>query len=129
MFNSLLKLLFMITLLIALVGQAMSFHVMASHDDISGVQYTAPLHMPDYQSDDFKASEHKNALAEVDCCEIECCESECICPLNACASIVYLDSHLLLSKLMTLSESLLPFTIKETHFIAMSLYRPPIFIS
>lgn len=129
MFNLLLKLLFMITLLIAVVGQSMSVDFMVLHSDISKVQSTAQLHVPDYQSEDVKTPEHKNVPAEVDCCDVECCEDECICPLNACASLVYLDSHLLQSKLMALNESLLPFMIKETHFIATSRYRPPILIS
>jgi hypothetical protein len=121
MFKSLSKLLFMITILVAFLGQAMSYHVMAPHDDVSSVQSAALQHTFEYHDDGSKASDDDD-----DCCEVECCESECICPENACASFVFIDTNIPLSESVILSEPMLSFETKSTHFIATSLYRPPI---
>jgi hypothetical protein len=118
------KLLIIITILVAFVGQAMAYKFMAVNDTDSNLQSTAQLQIFDNNTFGEKSSENDD-----DCCEIECCESECICPANACTSNVYLDTNLSLSELVILSESMLSLQSKDTHFIASSLYRPPIFTS
>lgn len=122
MSKSLSKLLIIMTILIAFVGQAIAYHFMDVYDAHSNLQSTAQLQINDYYG--VKSSENDD-----DCCEIECCESECICPANACISPVFLDTKLSLSELVILSESMLSLQSKDTHFIASSLYRPPIFTS
>lgn len=124
MYKPLSKLLIIITILVAFVGQAMAYHFMAVNDTHSNLQSTAQLKVFDNDTYDGQSSENND-----DCCEIECCESECICPANACISPVYLDTNLSLSELVILSESMLSLQSKDTHFIASSLYRPPIFTS
>ncbi|MBU2971925.1 hypothetical protein KO527_21530 [Pseudoalteromonas sp. C2R02] len=102
----------------------MAYHFMAVNDTHSNLQSTAQMKVFDNDTYDGQSSENND-----DCCEIECCESECICPANACISPVYLDTNLSLSELVILSESMLSLQSKDTHFIASSLYRPPIFTS
>ncbi len=124
MFKPLLKLLSVATLLIAFIGQTMAFHFMASYGDFSDLQDKPQQQIVVSHSDDVNTTKDVD-----DCCDIECCENICICPANACASIVYLDSVLLLSAVVLLNESLLPMVIKDTYFIATSFYRPPISVS
>ena len=132
MYKPLSKLLIIITILVAFVGQAMAYHFMAVNDTHSNLQSTAQLQVFDNDTYDGQSSENNDGQSSEnndDCCEIECCESECICPANACISPVYLDTNLSLSELVILSESMLSLQSKDTHFIASSLYRPPIFTS
>lgn len=124
MYKPLSKLLIIITILVAFVGQAMAYHFMTVNDTDSDLHSTAQLQVFDNDTYDGQSSDNND-----DCCEIECCESECICPANACISPVYLDTNLSLSELVILSESMLSLQSKDTHFIASSLYRPPIFTS
>jgi len=126
MSKSLSKLLFMILLLVAFVGQTMAYSIMASYGSISEFQTSTQL-----QSSSTEHDEHSSAgsASDDDCCEVECCESECICPANACASMVYVDSYLPLSELAVITESLHLLSTQATFFIATSLFRPPIFTS
>lgn len=111
----------MITLLIAFLGKAMAYHSIASYDG------TSELHVKIQQQTFINDNGNSIASEKVDdCCEVECCENECICPVNTCASFVYLDNNLLSSDGVFLSESALSSEITGTHFIAASLYRPPI---
>lgn len=122
MFKPLPKLMFVITILVAFIGQTMAYHFMASYDD------TSELH-PKIQQQTFLNDDHNADTSVDDCCDVECCETECICPANACASFSYLDNNTYISELIILSEQQLSLTAKNTHFIATSLYRPPIFTS
>lgn len=118
------KLLLMITMLIAFVGQTMAYHFMASYDS----SFEQHIEIPQKTIINDNSSANPSESID-DCCEVECCESDCICPANACASIAYLDSRLLLSDIMVLSEPLLSLATKDTYFIASPFYRPPIFTS
>ncbi|PAJ72141.1 hypothetical protein CJF42_22815 [Pseudoalteromonas sp. NBT06-2] len=124
MLKPLSKLMLMITILVAFLGQTMSYHFMASYDGTSEFHTKIQQQTFVYDNDSSNTSESID-----DCCEVECCEIECICPANACASIAYLDNNIPISELLILSEPQLSLTTKGTHFIAKSLYRPPIFAS
>jgi len=124
MFKALSKLLFMMTLLVALLGQTMASHFIASNDDSFHFQTEIQQEMFVSYSNDSNTSQENE-----ECCKVECCETECICPANTCASVVFLDTNLPISTLVALSESMLPFERKAPHFIATSHYRPPIFTS
>jgi hypothetical protein len=126
MFKALSQLLFMIILLVAFVGQTMAYSLMASHDSISELQTSTQLQSSSTEHDEHSPAE---SSSENDCCDVECCESECICPANACASMVYLDSNLPISDLAVISEPLNLLSTQATLVIARSLYRPPIFTS
>ena len=147
MLKSLSKLLFMITLLVAFVGQAMAVHFVVPIEETLD-QHTKVLqvNVSSYTNNDAsnntnidannvintnttKVLEHKAEENEDDCCEVECCENECICPANSCASFMYLESSFYLSESILLTEPSLPSVIKATQFISASLYRPPIFTS
>ncbi|WP_042149971.1 hypothetical protein [Pseudoalteromonas sp. '520P1 No. 412'] len=122
MFKLLSKLLFIITIAVAFIGQTMAYHIMPSFDDMS------ELHTKVFQQA-VENNDHDMNTSDDDCCEIDCCETECICPANACASFTYLDNNTDISELVILSEQQLSLATKSTHFIANSLYRPPIFTS
>jgi hypothetical protein len=113
----------MILLLLVFVGQTMAYSMMASYGSISELQTSTQ-----FQSSSIEHASEGNA-SDDDCCDIECCESECICPANACASMVYLDSNLPLSNLAVITESLNLLSTQATFFIATSFFRPPIFTS
>lgn len=129
----------MITVLVAFTAQAITYHFMLPHDDASTWQPSSQAQLFDNQIESLNAqqgsSQQKLAVNDSasvkkgECCEVDCCENECICPANSCASTVYLKLNLPLIELVVLSESLLPLAIKQTHFIASLLHRPPIFIS
>ncbi len=147
MLKSLSKLLFMITLLVAFVGQAMAVHFVVPLEDtldqqtkVLQVNVTSDTNNDASNNTNKDANnvintntttvlEHKAEESEGDCCEVECCENECICPANSCASFMYLESSFYLSESILLTEPSLPSVIKATQFISASLYRPPIFTS
>ena len=141
MLKSLFKLLLMIIMLVAFVGQTVAYQFVASYDE-SSAQHTASekhtssehtdIQQPTPVNEVDSANNGNNAHTsetDDDCCYVECCESECICPANACASFAYLDNSLPLSEPVVLSEPLLSLVTKGTRFIARSLFRPPIFTS
>ena len=141
MLKSLSKLLLMITLLVAFVGQAMAVHfvvpleeTLEQHTKVVQVNVSSDTNNVTNTNINTNTNttvvlEHQAEESEDDCCEVECCENECICPANSCASFIYLQCSSYLSESVALTESLLPSVIKDTHFIATSLYRPPIFTS
>ena len=126
MFKLLSQLLFMIIILVAFVGQITAYSLMASFDSISELQTSTQLQSSSTEHNEYSSAEN---TSEDDCCDVECCESECICPANACASMVYLDSNLPLSNLAVIGESLNLLSTQAALVIARSLYRPPIFTS
>jgi hypothetical protein len=126
MFNPLSKLLFMIILLVAFVGQTMAYSLMTSYDSISELKTRTQSQAVNTGHDEYMSAEN---TSEDDCCDVECCESECICPANACGSMVYLHSNLLLSDSVVISESLNLLSTQAALVIKRSLYRPPIFTS
>ena len=123
MSKSLSQLLFTILLLFVFVGQTVTYSIMASNDSIYELQTSTQV-----QSSS-TAHLSTGSDSDDDCCDVECCESECICPANACVSMVYLDSTLLLPDLIVITESLNLLSTQATYFIATSLFRPPIFPS
>ncbi|MEP1445750.1 MAG: hypothetical protein ABJK37_06520 [Paraglaciecola sp.] len=137
MFTPLSKLLIMITLLVAFVGQSMAYHFVPPDEgstssqtvDGEASQQTKGNKLNDSLQNSLDGA---NTLASEDvddCCDIDCCEGECFCPANACASMVYVDNTLTFSKLILNSELALPFVQAFPQYIASSLYRPPIFTS
>jgi hypothetical protein len=126
MLNTLSKLLFMIILLVAFVGQTMAYSLMTSYDSISELKTRTQSQAVNTGHDEYMSAEN---TSEDDCCDVECCESECICPANACGSMVYLHSNLLLSDSVVISESLNLLSTQAALVIKRSLYRPPIFTS
>lgn len=116
------KLLLIITMLVAFMGQTMAYHFIALNEITSEKQTNVQL------SNFVENNDNSNASVD-DCCQVECCESECICPANVCTSSAYIDNRLSMSDIIFLSEPLLSLATKGTHFIATSLYRPPIFTS
>lgn len=126
MFKSLSQLLFTTILFVAFIGQTMAYSLIVSDDRISVLQTNTQT-----QSYSTEYDEHSSeaSASEDDCCSVECCENECICPANACASVVYLDSNLSLSDQAVVSESLISFFTQAKCFISPPLYRPPIFTS
>ncbi|MGB1197457.1 MAG: hypothetical protein ACPG46_00320 [Thalassotalea sp.] len=130
-----------------IAGQTAAYSFMVSHNDISNLQALSQAPSQVFStalSQDIKqqtsVSAHLNSTVKAianakaseiadNCCDVECCEGECICPANTCASALYVNMAFLQSIFTMLSESTLGLTQKQPHFIASSLYRPPIFIS
>lgn len=129
MFNSPSKLLLTMILLLAFVGQSMASHFVMPIDEHSRLQTETQEQVPVSAHDNSDTSDTSGSVEDDECCEVECCESECICPANACASMVYLDTSLLFSGGELLSEPLLLAATKGTYYFSTPLYRPPIFTS
>ena len=151
MHKPLIKFLLMISVLFSYVGQTMAYHVIAMGDgtlEQSALSKSTNNKQQANNQPQENIKQQTNAKQQTnialltqdthsenqsesvdDCCDVECCESECICPSNTCAANAYLLSSLPLSDFVLLSESLLLLKGQASHFIASSLYRPPIFTS
>ncbi|WP_133471684.1 hypothetical protein [Paraglaciecola marina] len=123
MFKPLSKLLIITSLLIAFVGQAMGSYVVTFDDARTNQQVNTQ------QLDADEAGDNHGITEKDDCCDVDCCEDQCFCPANACVAMIYLDNTVTQSCLKLISEFALPYTQKSPHYIATSLYRPPIFTS
>lgn len=155
MFKPLSKLLLLIALLVAFVGQSMAYHFIGfddvnlsvnaevqTLDDGSNLPLKRTLQTKNSQETENSQQQEQaplqndsfddNVVAsdEVDdCCDIDCCDGECFCPANACSSLAFLDNTLGYSKIVVANELVLPFVHASPQYIVTSLYRPPIFTS
>lgn len=130
MYKSLSKLLIMMTILVAFVGQAMASHFLTFDD----ANVNQQVNIQQQSAVEFDKNNDAKATADTsndvdDCCDTDCCEGECFCPANACVSMVYLNNSLDQSSLILINEFALATTQKNPQNIVSSLYRPPIFTS
>ena len=126
MFKLITNLITVITLMVALIGQAFAYtsmvcemdgHQMPSHEQvIKQNSHSMKMDMPGVTK-----SEMDEMGSGMDCCEIEC-----TCPANACMSLVLLSEQ---------DEALMPQIINDKILLSSttqlvskpnSLYRPPI---
>lgn len=118
MYNPLSKLVLMISLLVALVGQTMAF-------DFVGSKVSASI---------IEAAEHQTvALSDGnlstdtdDCCDTQCCENDCICPDNACTTFVFITLRLNVPYRLHTHDLDIGLTHRYTGRHVPPLERPPI---
>lgn len=116
MFKPLSKVLVVVAMLIAFVGQALAYTAMSC--EMSSGSHESHMNMNMDHGDMNKSS---NGQSE------DCCDVECICPANACSSTTVLNSSIDSTDIQIFSESVAALQSKQPHSISTSLYRPPIF--
>ena len=108
------KLLIMMTILVAFVGQALASPFFVSDDDIIITQSITLESQNEYQQ------------GADDCCDTDCCENDCICPENACATFAYIPVNPIASELIRFGGPVRSTPTPDIHSIVTSFYRPPI---
>ena len=116
MFKPLSKVLVVVAMLIAFVGQAFVYSAMPC--EMSSGSHESHMNMNMDHGDMNKSS---NGQSE------DCCDVECICPANACSSTTVLNSSVDSTDIQIFSEFVAALQSKQPHSISTSLYRPPIF--
>jgi len=125
MFKPLSKVLVVVAMLIAFVGQALAYTAMScemslgSHESHMNMEHSKMSHHEGMDHGDMNKS--SNGQSE------DCCDVECICPANACSSTTVLNSSIDSTDIQIFSESVAALQSKQPHSISTSLYRPPIF--
>ncbi|MBE3672079.1 DUF2946 domain-containing protein [Pseudoalteromonas distincta] len=124
MFKPLSKVLVVVAMLIAFVGQALAYTAMScemslgSHESHMNMEHSKMSHHEGMEHGDMNKS--SNGQSE-DCCGV------CVCPTNACSSTTVLNSSIDSTGIQIFSESVAALQSKQPHSISTSLYRPPIF--
>ena len=124
MFKPLSKVLVVVAMLTAFVGQALAYTSMScemsadSHQSHMAMEHSSMKSHEGMEHGDMKAS----ASSSKDCCDVDC-----ICPANACSSTTVLNSSIDSTDIQIFSESVAALQSKQPHSISTSLYRPPIF--
>lgn len=140
MFKPISKVVVVMTMLVAFVGQALAYSTMAC--EMAGDMHQAHnMH----QSTDVSAghdmmnhSEHSSELTHemMDHSSMvhdtmsdmqNCCGIDCMCPANACSSTPFISERNLLTPVGISSEALVSKPVAQPSAIPTSLYRPPIF--
>ena len=118
MFKPLSKVLVVVAMLIAFVGQAFVYSAMPC--EMSSGSHESHMNM-NMNMDHGDMNKSSNGQSE------DCCDVECICPANACSSTTVLNSSIDSTDIQIFSESVAALQSKQPHSISTSLYRPPIF--
>ncbi len=125
MFKPLSKVLVVVAMLIAFVGQAFAYSAvpcemsLGSHESHMNMEHSKMSHHEGMDHGDMNKS--SNGQSE------DCCDVECVCPTNACSSTTVLNSSIDSTDIQIFSEFVAALQSKQPHSISTSLYRPPIF--
>jgi len=127
MLKSLPSVLVVVTMLFALMGQALAYTSMPCDMSVNSHQA--------HQA--YKTTEHSNMIHhegmshhqmnENSTSSEPCCEIDCVCAANACTSVTFLNSETALTDILSLSDSVTMQHTEQTNAIFTSLFRPPIF--
>jgi len=124
MFKAVSKVLVIVMMLVAFVGQSIAFNTSmpceTSVDSLSSNLNALEKHY------DSKPIDTDNLE---DCCGIECCDVDCACITNACSSFVYFNTEIDSTKTAGLSEVVHNQQSEQPKSISTLVYRPPIFTS
>lgn len=136
MYKPLSKVLIVMTMLIAFIGQTLAYSAMAC--EMAGdahqahTMMTSGDDMMSHLSMDHSSSVHANmnhAITSQDesSSSDDCCGVDCICPANACTSFTLLGAPTTYVGLALLNEAVNLLPIEQPSSLPTSLYRPPIF--
>jgi len=124
MFKSVSRVLVLLVMLTAFIGQAMAFNSATScKTSVDSLSHNVSEQVKHYDSNPIKIESSE------DCCDIECCDLDCTCIANACSSFVYFNTDIEPTKTAALSEVVYRRHAEQPKSIATLLYRPPIFTS
>jgi len=142
MFKAVSRVLVIAMMLVAFVGQAITFNISVSCETsvaapFSNVtervkHYGASLIDPDSPTAIDSPTDIDSPVDtnnSEDCCGIECCDLDCTCIANACSSFVYVNSDVNSTKTVASSDVAYVQQSEQPKSIATLLYRPPIITS
>jgi len=129
------RVLVVIAMLVALIGQALAYSSMScdmthmTKFDASTSETSMSHEAMDHLTMSHKAMDHANMdhMADKVMNMEDCCDVNCTCPANACSSIFVLESQDASLEAVSSSESLTQLTLAQPVSSISSLYRPPIF--
>lgn len=124
MFKPLSKVLVVVAMLTAFVGQALAYTSMFC--EMSADSHQSHMTMEHSSMKSHEGMEHGDMKASASSSK-DCCDVDCICPANACSSTTVLNSSIDSTDIQIFSESVAALQSKQPHSISTSLYRPPIF--
>jgi pyruvate/2-oxoglutarate/acetoin dehydrogenase E1 component len=124
MFKPLSKVLVVVAMLTAFVGQALAYTSMSC--EMSADSHQSHMTMEHSSMKSHEGMEHGDMKASASSSK-DCCDVDCICPANACSSTTVLNSSIDSTDIQIFSESVAALQSKQPHSISTSLYRPPIF--
>jgi len=124
MFKAVSRVLVWAVILVAFIGQAMTFNASMPCETSVESHYTSLNELVNnYDSNSIDTDNQE------DCCGIECCSINCACIGNACASFVYFNAEVDSTKSALLSEAVYIQQSEQPKSILTLRYRPPIFTS
>jgi hypothetical protein len=124
MFKAVSRVLIIAMMLVAFVGQAMTFNTsMSCENSASFLSPNTSELVKNYDTSKIDTD------SQEDCCGIECCDFGCNCVANACSSFVYFHTEVHSTKTAGLSDVVYIQQSEQPKSITTLLYRPPIFIS
>ena len=125
MSKSLSKVLVVIAMLTAFLGQALAYTAMScemsadSHASHMEMEHSSMNHQESMSHGDMKTSDTGKYQ--------DCCSVDCTCPANACTSITFLNTNVGSTDLLRVREAVFLQKVEQPTSISTSLYRPPIF--
>ncbi len=129
MVKALSKVFFVTAMLIAFIGQAMTFNTLTSFEN-------ACKDFPDFNiSNDNNKNINKDDQPKTDseaiddCCDVECCDINCACSATACTTLMYLKSDIGANQIVSFNEPIPLPQSEQPNSITSLPYRPPIITS
>lgn len=121
MCKAVLRIFIIAMMLVAFVGQAITFNTsMSCETSVNALSFDTNERVKHYDL---------NTTSPEDCCGIECCGVNCTCIVNACSSSVYFNTVVHSAKIIILAEVFYMQQFEQLKSISTLLYRPPIFTS
>jgi hypothetical protein len=124
MFKAVLRMFIIAMMLVAFVGQAITFNsAMSCETSENALSFDTSERVKDH------VLSTASAVNPEDCCGIECCGINCTCIVNACSSSVYFNTVVHSAKITILAEIFYMQQFEQLKSTYTLLYRPPIFTS
>ncbi len=125
MFKPFSKVLVVVALLIAFIGQALAYTAMPC--EMSAGSYESHMMMEHSKVSYHEGMSHSDINNSSHGQSEDCCDLDCVCPANACTSVIFLNSDNDEPDGFGLDEAVLSQNSEQPKSISTSLYRPPIF--
>ncbi|MBU2893163.1 hypothetical protein KO495_07460 [Colwellia sp. D2M02] len=124
MFKAVPKVLIITAMLIAFIGQTLTFNTaIPCEPDTASLSPSITNLVKSYDST------ITDTAHQEDCCGINCCDNNCTCITNACSLLIYIDSKVASTKVVAISEAIYREQPEQPSYMSDFLYRPPIVTS
>ena len=108
-----------IVLFLTLVGQAVASVTMSCEMPHMSQSHSQQANIDEMHHD------MSTAMMNMDCCDDATNNQECGCPMSACSTHSMLSMSNLFTAVLLSAEKVQLYTPQDQHYIASSLYRPP----